>query len=57
MDQLIIFVKFSHQRNLFLASTKRIKTFNEKVGQRDATKISGSCPVLEGKILPSHFEI
>ena len=57
MDELIIFVEFSYQRNLCPASIKRIKTFNGKVGQRDATEIYGSCPILEGEILPSHFEI
>ena len=43
MNELIIFVKSSYQRDLYLASIKRIKPFNGKVGQRDATTISGSC--------------
>ena len=28
-----------------------------KVGQRHGTKISGSCPMLDGELLPLHFEI
>ena len=46
-----------YQRDLCLASIKRIKPFNRKVGQIDATKISGSLLMLDGEILPSHFEI
>ena len=57
MDELIIFVKSSYQRDLCLASKKRIKPLNGKIEQRDATKIFGSCPMLDGGILPSHFEI
>ena len=57
MDELIIFVKSSYQRDLCLVSIKHIRTFNGKVGQRDATKISGSCPMLDGEILPTHFKI
>ena len=53
MNELIIFVKSSYQRDLCVARIKRIKSFNGKVGQRDATKISGSRPMLNGEILPS----
>ena len=38
MDELV-FVKSSYQKNLRPASIKRIKPFNVKVAQRDATKI------------------
>ena len=57
MHELITFVKSSYQRDLCPASIKRIKKFNGKIGQRDATKISGSYPILDGEILPAHFEI
>ena len=57
MDELIIFVKSSYQRDLCLASKKRTKPLKGKIEQRDATKIFGSCPMLDGEILPSHFEI
>ena len=57
MEELIVFVKSSYQRDLCLASIKCIKPFNGKVGLRDATKISGSCPMLDGEIPPSDFEI
>ena len=53
MNELINFVKYSYQRDLCVARIKRIKSFNGKVGQRDATKISGSRPMLNGEILPS----
>ena len=53
MNELIIFVKSSYQRDLCVARIKRIKSFNGKVGQRDATKICGSRPMLNGEILPS----
>ena len=57
MDELFIFVKSYYQKDLCIASIRRVKLFNGKVGQRHTTKISGSCPMLDGEILPSHFEI
>ena len=36
---------------------KSINLFNEKVWQRYVTTISGSCPMLDGEIIPLHFEI
>ena len=58
MDELIISVKSSYQRvDLCLASIKSIKPFHGKVGRREANKISGSCPLLDDEIIPSHFEI
>ena len=42
MDELV-FVKSSYQRDLCLASIKRIKPLNRKVGQRYATKIYSHC--------------
>ena len=46
----LFFIKSSHQRDWCLASIKRIKPFNGKFGQRDSTKISGSCPMLYGEL-------
>ena len=40
-----------------LATIKRIKKVNGKVGQRDATEIPGSCPMLDDEVHPSHFEV
>ena len=56
MDELIIFVKASYLRDLWLASIKYIKPFKGKVGQTHATKLSGSCSMLDGEILSSVFE-
>ena len=67
MDKLIAFAKSSYQRDFCLASLviiyqvsckkkrKSIEPFNGKVGQTHVTKICGSCPMLDGEILPSHL--
>ena len=49
----LLFLLNPHIKEICVARIKRIKSFNGKVGQRDATKISGSRPMLNGEILPS----
>ena len=65
--QIYFFVKSPNQRQLCLASIaiiyqvkqsrKIINPLNGKVGLTHVTKISGSCTMLDSKILSSHFEI